>query len=527
MSSGRRSQSICPEKSSKNVEQESIQIGRSGRRNESQRISSNSSTPSRSSSALSNSSEGDETSHNSYAYDFNVFEPSPSEKKTQPHKDLTWRADPKESFSDWTIAVSCESLEGVDTYHVHKTTLGAGKYRCEHFRALFRSTGENAETVNSTSSFRLEESAAGAFPKMLDHVYNGSCKMNTQSAVALVWLSRRFGVRTLFDEAAEFIRMNMDETDAHVYLSEATLYGDHKIQVAARRLCAEHFSSLSKGQVQSLAPELLTLVLNYENLVVESEVLSQVIADYCRARALDVEGKFLAGITDHKFMPKIHPSEALFLLNLCIHHESDKHRNGDESSSLQSRCIDATKDWKAVFGNSVPPGDRRKRPRRDGGCFDGCSSLSLPLRSELMESALVSASIHDAVTVKENAVLQKELDRLSKKCSTSDSKLVQCQRQLTSSNQRNSNFQTELSLMKKEMSKFHRVPQGYTQICTTYPSQCGEKSTTYGYGACTTCTASKMPNIDGTNLSVKSGMLYPSDLTGESYWPIYYYNGKA
>ena len=327
-------------------------------------------------------------------YDYDTCKDDDSEK-LKSRKDLSWRA--KDSHYDWTIYITREDGKDNETdippYHVHKSFLGAGQYLSEHFQALFKSTSNHAEMETCTSRITLQSSVAKVFPDILDHIYTGKCKVETKSAVALRSLSRYFGVRTLFNETAEFIKANMEISNAHIYLLEAIVYKDERIKTVAKRLCAEMFGTLSSSQVCSLSPNLLQLILRDKNLNIMSEDLSKKVALYCRSCVDTMEGSFLASITDSTFMPNIHPSEALFFLNLCITHKSDSLENliDDKTVSLRLRCIEASKQWRVTFDGSVLSG-RVKEESTIVRSECGYYNLSSLVKIELLETALVSAS---------------------------------------------------------------------------------------------------------------------------------------
>ena len=68
-------------------------------------------------------------------YDYDVDDsPVPKRLRSQA---LSWRHDPDESFSDWTIVVTSEDDNRVTMYHVHKYFLGVGTHMCEYFQGLF------------------------------------------------------------------------------------------------------------------------------------------------------------------------------------------------------------------------------------------------------------------------------------------------------------------------------------------------------------------------------------------------------
>lgn len=60
---------------------------------------------------------------------------------------LSWRLDPEESLSDWTILVKTKRSndDKVDTYHVHKSVLGVGPRRSNYFATAIRRVEEQGD----------------------------------------------------------------------------------------------------------------------------------------------------------------------------------------------------------------------------------------------------------------------------------------------------------------------------------------------------------------------------------------------
>jgi len=90
----------------------------------------------------------------------------------------TWKLDPQESHSDWTIEIVSETTtEGgkvttkTDTYHVHKHVLSTGPRKSEYFTRLFQNEGRFAESQSKCSRIELHELAAKAFPAFLSFLY--------------------------------------------------------------------------------------------------------------------------------------------------------------------------------------------------------------------------------------------------------------------------------------------------------------------------------------------------------------------
>jgi hypothetical protein len=158
-------------------------------------------------------------------------------------KSLSWRLDPDASLSDWTIVVTttvvqeepAASSSKSTSYHVHKNIVGAGPRGSQYFLRLFKTNGLE-ESNTSTSRLELENSAAIAFPDMLDFMYRYAyeseevkVEANPETAVALRHLANYFGVPTLFESVNNYIRKDMNKDNIHVYLREALQYQDDKI----------------------------------------------------------------------------------------------------------------------------------------------------------------------------------------------------------------------------------------------------------------------------------------------------------
>ena len=215
---------------------------------------------------------------------------------------------------------------------------------------------------------------------------------------------------------SDFMKTNMEISNAHIYLLEATVYQDENIKSIAKNLCAEMFDILSNSQVCLLSPYLLQLILHDKNLNMMSESLSKKVAMYCRSRVDTMEGSFLVSITDSTFMPNIHPSEALFFLNLCITHKIDSLENVmiDKKPSLRLRCIEASKQWKVAFGDSVLS-ERVLEVSTNVRSQCGYSNLSNLVKVELLEAALASANKDMVQLSVDKAQLSKNNVELSKK----------------------------------------------------------------------------------------------------------------
>ena len=84
---------------------------------------------------------------------------------SHPDGEGSWRMDPEDSYSDYTLVVVSKETEVERTYHVHKFTLAHGQCGCDYFAALFRTTCR--ENVEGSSRFTFPTETANAFPDFL------------------------------------------------------------------------------------------------------------------------------------------------------------------------------------------------------------------------------------------------------------------------------------------------------------------------------------------------------------------------
>ena len=79
---------------------------------------------------------------------------------------LSWRQNPSESFSDWTIEILEEGLCKSVTYNVHRRVLAVGPKKSDYFANIFKTNG----SANMTQ-LRLSKIQASVFPLALDYIY--------------------------------------------------------------------------------------------------------------------------------------------------------------------------------------------------------------------------------------------------------------------------------------------------------------------------------------------------------------------
>mmetsp|Transcript_2534 Transcript_2534/g.3413 ORF Transcript_2534/g.3413 Transcript_2534/m.3413 type:complete len:432 (-) Transcript_2534:225-1520(-) len=255
-------------------------------------------------------------------------------------EELSWRLDPKISFSDWTIVVTPVGGKSTSSteYHVHKNIIAVGPRRSKYFSAMLRSSSLLSEHLDSTSKISLDAKAAATFPLMLSYMYsppNTPLELSTQYAAPLRFLASYFDVRSLLHDVNEFIRKDLTCRTAPIYIAEGDSFQDEKLIDFAVRVCSENIEGIYIGLVAALPPHLLLQVVKSPKLRCKSTWLSKIISEFCRNQPESIDGDILRELTGADLMPEIIEEEAIFLLKMCADHGLDD----DEEGSLKRRCI--------------------------------------------------------------------------------------------------------------------------------------------------------------------------------------------
>ena len=187
-------------------------------------------------------------------------------KAPKQEEEATWRGDPSETYSDWTIEVirnsaEDDSADGVlveqevakdskakekadgqddaidasapsvgvtDTYHVHRLVLARGKRKSNYFSKIFRDHSQQKfnKSLSQTTSLNLDPLAAKAFPVVLDFMYlsEKSLPINTEIASALLYLARYLEVEDLRGKVANFIKRDLSMSTIDTYFKHAKIF---------------------------------------------------------------------------------------------------------------------------------------------------------------------------------------------------------------------------------------------------------------------------------------------------------------
>ena len=313
---------------------------------------------------------------------------------------LSWRLDPDESLSDWTLTVAstdsvpCSPRRRTETerasaagctsdtnkeaadcqlddladsmqppamkYHVHRAQLAVGPRRSDYFATLFKNRRrmmirdesdqrheKGADASTDGTYIELKASAAAAFPIMLDFMYSPigtPVEATTESAVAVRHLASCFGIRELFTCVTDFIKSDLRPETAPTYLLEAATYKHDKLVAASLKICAESFKDIKLSAMVLLPPDLFELVVRSPHLVCDSEALSVRVAAYCRCRPDGINLETIKSLTDAAIMPRIAPDEALFYIHMLslLGVDLPDPSKGGVAPTLYDRCVAAS-----------------------------------------------------------------------------------------------------------------------------------------------------------------------------------------
>ena len=329
---------------------------------------------------------------------------------------LSWRLDPQDSLSDWTLRVSSSDQNKIDkqshtdrdydttrsrshlnlltkTFFVHKTVLGVGPRRSEFFVNLFKNkTGDSRDDVNkNVTKIVLLPSAVAVFPVMLDYLYaapGSPVEITTETAVALRHLASSFGIKEMFNETTSFIKTDMNVDTAVTYLCEGKKFKNEKIVENASRIIASKFKEVKLTHLSILSPtELLPIIASPHLRINCSDSFSSRIGAYCRCREDDLTLSLLESFTHPTKMPMIAEPESLYFLHLYLYLGGMK---DSRPESLYTRClVQAPKLLKQL----------RSRKTETNGSTNRLNKASLDLYNELPDR--IKVQILESMEVEE------------------------------------------------------------------------------------------------------------------------------
>jgi hypothetical protein len=161
---------------------------------------------------------------------------------------LSWRLNPIESYSDWTIEIRVRNSNGgygVEIYNVHRPILAFGPRKSGFFANLF-----DCGVTDHATLIDLSEKGAAFFPDFLDYLYySETFQIRTRNAVGLGFLAQCFMVPPLQKEVEDFIRQDLQFCNVGTYMTEAIHFKDEGTSTRVVDKCVEEMMRLCAGSV--------------------------------------------------------------------------------------------------------------------------------------------------------------------------------------------------------------------------------------------------------------------------------------
>jgi hypothetical protein len=266
---------------------------------------------------------------------------------------LTWRMDPRLSFSDWTIKVIHLHHKRGDIYHIHKQIVSLGPYRSEFFSQHFLSTNTKHVLAHGVTTIELDHKAALAFPHVLDFIYspNHEIRVCSENAVVLRFLGRILGVTILSKQVLDFIAKDISLANVMGYIQGAYDFEDARILVVASMLCASEIEKIDMDSplLEQFKPEFFAQIAASRQIKDRSKChLTILITKYFSIH--DLDGVILAELLKHVDVPRIDCVSALKLLKILSQFEGSQEI--ETFDNLQRRCAKIlTENWNDLRDN--------------------------------------------------------------------------------------------------------------------------------------------------------------------------------
>jgi BTB/POZ domain len=456
------------------------------------------------------------------------FEDSDEESEQK----LSWRLDPDESLSDWTVIIKSEGSSESKEYHVHKNILAVGPCKSEYFASLFRTQMREAET--STSHITLENGAADAVPHMLDFMYTQELSdVTSEIAVSLRYLAQYFGIKLLHRRVMVFVNDDMTITNVHHYIQSARMFHDEKMLALARSLCIDNIEHLATTSLllKSVDPDFFYEIISspeVDTCSVSCHV-STLVAAYCRINQGQLSREMFDQLTDRKFIPLIDNESAMMLLELEAASSQTESSRAANCTCLQKRCIKVlAQHWKEFAEQGDLPAVRSFPPNVLAELFERSiitakNDMEHCLSSVTTEiekrAKLVTQGLHEAA-----AEVERQVESAQSECRRLEHELHEVRRLLQDQ-------ERELAEYRREWSRMVRVPVDHTfqrdlKRCTYHHQSGSEPFDNPGHhvGQYGKTRPTAMPTIgdaseDGFLFLQKSGHY-------TQRWPLFYYTDR-
>jgi hypothetical protein len=232
---------------------------------------------------------------------------------------VSWKSDPKLSYSDWVLNVSYRDAENkrcIDVYHLHRNVVAYGKRKSNtmfrdimdsELQDVFDSSNktecELQELINSDKKLKTEdrkftslklqnESQANVVPLVLDFIYytnETNHRMSADRSCNVFKVAEGLKVRALQSAISEFYDTNLSMTNICEFLKAATnSKADMLLAICKAKI--RKMIAIKPDLVESIPPEFLPNSLDVTSHSSPTEISAgRPRSDEIPIRELDVE----------------------------------------------------------------------------------------------------------------------------------------------------------------------------------------------------------------------------------------------
>jgi hypothetical protein len=296
---------------------------------------------------------------------------------------LSWRSDPRESFSDWKVVVRHQGTHQVEDYHVHRNIVGYGPRKSRYFAKEFlefdRLVKTKERNPDPVSQLTLPSGLAQVISFALDYLYltEGDTQptLTAEKACLVYKLAERLEMPTLQTTVAEFYRQHIKVSNMGKFLRAATVNDASKLTFVAKArigslvtedpTCARLIKPMFLVQLSEMLQEHRATLrsssmakkrtsTDFEKMErLQSKRWSRAIVYCSQATGNVFDPVLLEGLVSEDSLPVIDGTASLDLLRL---YETVTGGRARQRESLERRCaLGLMEDWVLVerhFGSS-------------------------------------------------------------------------------------------------------------------------------------------------------------------------------
>jgi len=281
-------------------------------------------------------------------------------------KNISWRSNPKDSFSDWKVEIKHKETGKVDNYHLHRNILGYGARKSEYFAIQFQEdcvvNGYYETKSPQVTQLDLPAAWADMFPMVLDFLYYNrekTLKLTAHRSCAMYKWAEFLGIPALKRTIEDFYNKNISLKNFGRFMASAVQMKAGPLVVASKHKIGRLVTQ-QPHQAWRLAPQFLVTVLeaNRKDLITKAKnkevqpqafqkascKWSKAICTCASKNKKEVTYKIFSDLTSETAIPVIDSKVALPLLVLDV--EFLQKENDHRYSKFQKRCVQSiVKNW--------------------------------------------------------------------------------------------------------------------------------------------------------------------------------------